>query len=446
MLLGALTFSCHIIQGLSHDLGNHQWTRFLTHAARVKSLRLCVEPPATDQEAPPDSADEDLDAGDQDSNYFDNIDEDLRTILFLRSRYEAPIFRNLRVLEVALAWQWNEAYSTYSPAFFGPKITTVRIEGSIRKLLLNQLVLGCPQLRCLEFESFMAGATGLLWCFNALEELRSHEQYFDDKLDLATVAYLPALRHLWITLTTLDTLQLSSVSHANDLPTLLEKVSSIRLRDLSINLDYDCLRDGNVVEAMDKTLCTLTKFPLLRRLRIRGSGSATSMFSPLPLLKLGSLEELSLETGGFFSTNQTIIDLGKACPRLRHLQIFSNDAGGGVPPSWKLDALELFATHLPKIHYIETEYDTSSVAPATRTPLAQSLLPTTLVVRSSVLRKEDWERAAAYIAEVYPNATCRLDCYYDRMDDDKLPLNQLHWRYVSRAMANTRDGSSLCNP
>ncbi|EKM58959.1 uncharacterized protein PHACADRAFT_249095 [Phanerochaete carnosa HHB-10118-sp] len=105
---------------------------------------------------------------------------------------------------------------------------------------------------------------------------------------------------------------------------------------------------------------------------------------------------------------------------------------------WSLNALEWFATHLPMLEYLETNFDTYTIH-TLETPLARSLVPISLVLGFlTLLHEKDWWHIAAYISCVYPNAKCGLGNSWDSVADEELRSDQLHWRYVARAVAKAR--------
>ncbi|EKM58958.1 uncharacterized protein PHACADRAFT_25103 [Phanerochaete carnosa HHB-10118-sp] len=160
---------------VARELGGEQWARFLEHAARVKILEL----------TPGDS---------------EPLMEHLRIILFMRARSAVTIFPDLRDLEVGWGFLFQPSI-LHLPLFLSPKTQVVRLwtEDKITLQVLYQLVVFCPQLRCLEVPGFPERPNEILWFFEALEKIHTWKNH-GHPADLTVIAHLPTLRHLSITL------------------------------------------------------------------------------------------------------------------------------------------------------------------------------------------------------------------------------------------------------
>ncbi|GJE99444.1 hypothetical protein PsYK624_157070 [Phanerochaete sordida] len=339
----------------------------------------------------------------------------------------------------------------YLYLFLSPKLQNATLEtwGKDSMPLLHQLAISCPQLRYLGMNSFPE-TVGFVRCFSSLEGLSCSENPIDASV-LDQMAYLPSLRELCVALpddfsrierrgphdqlpfAALKTLDLCGPSEPQHIIKFLRSVDLKQLHNLSLFLSQ-CQAD----EAL-KTLNAVSKFTTLRSLDISAFHTKVySYFPPQAILRLSHLEKLEFSLGGMSTTNHSAEELGRACPKLRHLKMQY-----GSDQFWTLDVLESFATHLPALEHLIITLDTT-VAPVLGEPKARSQVPISLDLESSQLSKEHWEPTAAYIARVYPNATFTSNSLWRNWADEKLvdvDENMLNWRYVGRAVKKARSGS-----
>ncbi|GJE97635.1 hypothetical protein PsYK624_138560 [Phanerochaete sordida] len=410
--------------------------RFLTHAARVRTLQLQEE-----------------DA--------DDIQDHLATLLAIRSCGTTTLLPGLRDIVVESDFVSESDHiepsetsnALYLYLFLSPTLRTAQLEtwGIESLQLIHQVATFCPQLQYLGVNRFPERA-GLVRCFNTLEDFSACEGSIDAAV-LDEMAYLPSLRVFRVAIpddfshierhwpqdrlfTALQSLYLNGPSDPRHVAKFLRSVNSKQLHTLSLYLS-ECQTD-DVLKVLDAA----SKFTTLRSLEVQVHSHQTefhSSFPPQAILKLHHLETLEFTLGGMPVTSHSAQVLGRACPKLRDLKV-KHDRDH----YWPLDVLESFAVHLPSLETLNTELNTE-LASTLDEPKARSQAPICLKLDGADLSEEHWKPTAAYIARVYPNATFKSGSLWADGPDEMLKRynrGQLYWRYVGRAVAKARSDTS----
>ncbi|GJE97633.1 hypothetical protein PsYK624_138540 [Phanerochaete sordida] len=392
----------------------------------------------------------------------------------MRSGDASPIFPNLRALSIG--GESTSKFDSYPNAlqlapFLSPSIREVTIydepngeDSTFSSQILPIIAFSCPRLESLLLERCPeACALELLWSLGSLKRLECHligrMMYGWDPLpDLRELARAPALSYLSISLpwdyewvlsipeyeaTPLNNLQslgLYGFPSTNDAVPLLTKLESPLLQRLEIGpLKYIYAKRPNEVDAF---LDLLYKFPKLRTLSINGDGT-DKPFALEALSQLTELEELMLDVPNALS-NCKVVNFAHACPHLRYLKAYGRNTAQGTP--WSLNVLEVFASEMPHLEYLETVFSTRDIGDLDA-PRARSVSLITIDVGQSKLAEEHWGQVAAYISQVYPNADCQAQLEpewdgrtpADGSEKRRGALSQ--WRRVSRAVAQARRGN-----
>ncbi|GJE97637.1 hypothetical protein PsYK624_138580 [Phanerochaete sordida] len=230
--------------------------------------------------------------------------------------------------------------------------------------------------------------------------------------------------------TALETLEIHEAAEARHIINFLRSIGSKQLRSLSLHLPR------GEADGVIKTLDAASKFTKLRSLELRADDTDSHFsFPPQALFRLQHLEELKIKTSNLYTTDKSAEALARACPKLRRVTLWYS-----TQRCWSLNVLEHFAMHLPALEFLNVELGTEGVL-ALDAPQACSWAPICLELDGSQLSKEHWEPTAAYIAQVYPNATFK-PCFLwgDFLDDELVGFRDhvLHWRYVGQAVAKAR--------
>ncbi|GJE89152.1 hypothetical protein PsYK624_052460 [Phanerochaete sordida] len=428
-----------------------KWACFFTHATRVKVLHVELkEYPSYSDEA----------SKSVDDRKYEDIEEQLSTLVLIHTLSESPIFPKLHTVVVTdyfFAPRWS--YASYVPFFMGPEVRRVKVEalGHATTQALSQLTLSCPQLRQLELDYVFDSDIKLLRCYQALEEaLCSHHQCPVGlpmalaqlgSLRRASLRFPPEFAGLGksggqsILFPNLESLKLYDFPSISILPDFIQSIGSTRLTSLTVE---DLGWVSNDTTPFDQTIAALAKFPMLRELILEGTDHTPlhvldrSVFPPLPPPKLHLLEELTISLPDVFHVEtQTIPELGKAWPSLRRLDVRTKykTYGHEDPPRvWTLDALDLCAAHLPNLQYLDMDFDTSTIR-SLPPPSSRSLSHITIYTAFTQVDEQDVALIAAYISSIYPNAHVLFEHIWWGGEDDP---DVRRWIDIGRAVAKAR--------
>ncbi|GJE89167.1 hypothetical protein PsYK624_052620 [Phanerochaete sordida] len=424
--------------GFQHDvareLGAHDWARFLQHSARVRSVTF-----------------EERDGGDALEDYSN-------TIVLMRRGSTGPILPKAHTLLIdGDFFLGARGYGVGNLSLFiGSEIREVRLGMRTgprhHREIVEQLALLCPQLRHIELWKCEWREARLLLGFERLETVIC-SQDVTCRADLPTLAQLRSLRHLSVRLPSeikelagdqtarsaaivrfpaLETLELRDVGHSRFIKPVLRFIDSLRLQNVRFQAAYQPFHENP--RAPGAVLTALaSKFPNIRTLELVDWWSL-AIFPQKAITTLHHLEELCLTRGNFTLTPQSVVALGKGCPKLRRLQVYSESRERDDFRSWSLHALELAATHLPKLEHLATSFDTSDVTELAE-PHATSWVPLTLAVTKSPLRAEHVQPTASYISRVYPNVRFGLPKNYVVKEEDE---DQRRWGQLAQAVQEVK--------
>ena len=366
----------------------------------------------------------------------------LRTISLGLPTGESP-FHNLRRLTL----QGIDAETmSYASVAFHPNLTSIETHNcnliAMRSLcvLLGRV---CPSLKSIRADYIPIHATPALARFPTLETLECPQLELTHVPLLLHLASLPTLQSLSTSLITgtdswvrkldpatafgsLKTLKLYGGAPPSNVLLFLRSISSKTLEDLSIHLDFDPpSRFLPGLFGIISTFTTLHSFSLKVASGVQEEGeNHTCSLEPLyrlPLLQVLQLEGVIVRA----ITHKLIPGLGKAWPRLECLQIELNETPPGY--SLTLEALGLFATHLPKLSELSICLDATVSPTPTTTSRARSLIPINLNLGSSPASADSWGSVAAYISSVYPNAVL-----LDESFDDPSFTHAECWRNIAQ--------------
>ncbi|GJE89166.1 hypothetical protein PsYK624_052610 [Phanerochaete sordida] len=418
--------------GFRHDvareLGAQEWARFLNRCARVKTLTL-----------------KERDGG-------DDLEDRIRTIVLMRRGSTGPILPKAHTLLVdGDFFAAGRGHVGHLPLFVGPEIREVRFTAGTSRQhreIVEQLMLSCPRIQSIGLLECRGKEARLLPSFAGLETV-----VCSGNVDLPILARVRSLRHLSVPLASepvgltgtedaasaivrfpvLETLKLRGIRHSRHVIPLLESIHSPRLH--KIHLETSNQRHPDAPRSCGAALTALAShFPRLRSLTLDGWWPLAT-FPHKAITELHHLEELCLTSGKFTLADQCIVDLGGACPALRHLEVYSAQRQDERLSSWTLHALELAVTHLPRLEHLATNFDTLHVD-TLAAPRATSRAPMTLAVTKSPLYAEHIRPAAAYISSVYPNARFGLPENYVVKEGDE---DHRRWGQVAQAVLLHKD-------
>lgn len=393
------------------------WQRFLTNAARVKSLSLCGSA----------------------------LCQKLLSLLYLGLPSSETPFPNLQTLSLL---RFALAHASYVSIVLCPGLSEISVSMCAQdatRFIMGQLSHRSPNLRQIRGGKIPTDVSSILTRFRTLEALDCGDFKLTPPL-LYHLAMLPALRTVCASLPamsgigqldtatvfrSLERLNLHDVEDYLTLKHLLRAINTDKLEMLDVEMSFD----PRSVD-MQELLNAVSAFTNLRSLKLHDRSMIWDghVFSSLePLYCLRSLQTLELDLIGADITNNDVPALGKAWPTLEWLTIQPlNAALVGDPPSvddpprLTLTALPLFATHLPTLRGLTIVLD-ATAPPCPDDPPTRSLRPIQLCLEGSPLTQDTWLDAATYISNVYPFAW-GLDMHLSDSPDEDSP----YWADVAR--------------
>lgn len=229
------------------------------------------------------------------------------------------------------------------------------------------------------------------------------------------------------------------------LPDFLQSIGSTRLTSLIVE---DLWWESNDTTPFHQTIAAFAKFPMLRQVILEGTDHTPlhvldrAVFPPLPLPKLHLFEELTISLPDVFHVEaQTITELDKAWPSLRRLDVRTKYKTYGhedLPRVWTLDALDLCVAHLPKLEYLDMDFDISTIR-SLPSPSSRSI---TIYAAYTQVDEQDVPPIAAYNSSIYPNARVLFEVAWGGNVNEP---DVRRWIDIGRAVAKARgdDGEAL---
>lgn len=329
--------------------------------------------------------------------------------------------------------------ASYLPVTFGPKLVEIDFSFCTEEVicsLLGHLVQLCTDIRKISAPDIPADAVAALTRFRMLEACI----FWNAKLLPSCISHLASLHSLHTlniciptlpaildSRTAFSSLKKLNISQGTDYPSLHYVLRSITSKELSELAVTAFPKPGRATELLND----IARFPRLQSLTISCYNSArdTHFYNLNTLYHLTTLHHLSVCGIRFTLNNEIIPVFAKAWPHLQSLiLLYGGPTLPADPPGLTLEALSLFATHLPKLTLLNLRLDTRSVS-GTIEPCARSMLPIWLSLEDSPLEESTWPDVAAYISGVYPNASVSDDI----LENDAEEMGtERYWRDIAR--------------
>ena len=336
-------------------------------------------------------------------------------------------FSNLRILD---AFSLSLICASHISFILGPQLCKVLVgdcaDGPVCTLM-GQLSMACPKLQALEMYC-RRDTSAIVGRFKYLKEFKCVEGEMT-AFTLANLAASPSLLTFSSPLPplsaiealspaesfiTLVRLELYILDTGHSLSQFLRHIHSSSLRDLILDFRE---QDNLTIKPIFQEIA---KFSSLANLTIYGRPTSAPMPSCglEPLLKLSQLQRVIILHDGVQITRENIPVISRAWPLIRHLRIQPCTQQMNSTP---LDALGLFAEHMPNLQTLGISLDAAVFPVSSIVPARSTALATIFVERSVNVTLASVKHLALHISDIYPNARLgtadESPIFYERGDE-----------------------------